>query len=87
MSMSALRQFVFEQAGYVCQWPGCDMPVDSANPLELVHLKHRGMGGSKTANTPENCRCMCRHHHNCLDGRTGLGTLRWELNQLLKATT
>jgi hypothetical protein len=86
-NLSALRQFVFDSAGWACQWPGCTLELSPTNPLQLAHLHHRGMGGSKTANTPDNSRALCRIHHDCLDGRTGLGTLRFELNELLKAVT
>jgi len=67
-----------------CVWPGCDREITSMNPLQLAHLKHRGMGGSKTRNTEENCVILCADHHDCLDGRTGLGTLRYELNEMLR---
>ena len=77
--MAALRAQVWERAGDRCEWPGC---VDPAT--ELAHLTHRGMGGSRARNTPLNAAALCERHHDCLDGRTGLGTLRWELNELLR---
>ncbi len=77
--MTALRSEVYERAQGACEWPGCADPG-----TELAHLTHRGMGGSKRANTASNCSWLCERHHNCLDGRTGLGTLRWELNEMLR---
>jgi hypothetical protein len=68
-----------------CRWPGCEHTVDYANPLEMAHLSHRGMGGSAEADTLENVVMLCKIHHDCLDGRTGLGILRQELNAMLRA--
>ena len=79
----SLRSEVFARDGG-CVWPGCDLDITGLNPLQLAHLQHRGMGGSKTRNTPENCVTLCRQHHDMLDGRTALGTTRWELNQMLR---
>lgn len=82
--LSALREEVFARDGWKCQWPGCSTRY-AASLLQLAHLTHRGMGGSKERNTPENCVTLCSVHHDCLDGRTGLGTLRFELNQMLRS--
>lgn len=87
--MADLRETVFERDGYKCCWPGCiytpnKYPLPDL-PLQLAHLTHRGMGGSRERNTPDNCVTLCSVHHDCLDGRTGLGTLRFELNALLRA--
>lgn len=79
MTLSELRQEVFAR-DLGCRWPGCDYDL----PLQLAHLTHRGMGGSKTRNTPDNCVMLCELHHSCLDGRTGVGKLRWELNTMLR---
>ena len=62
-----------------CEWPGC---VDWGE--QLAHLTHRGMGGSPKANRLDNVAWLCVRHHDCLDGRTGLGTLRWELGVMLR---
>ncbi len=78
--MAALRSEVYERAQGRCEWPGCVNPTGT----QLAHLTHRGMGGSKVANTPSNAVLLCARHHDCLDGRTGLGTLRWELNEMLR---
>lgn len=79
VELSALREFVMERARGVCEWPGC---TDAGE--QLAHLSHRGMGGSREANTLENVAWLCERHHDLLDGRTALGTLRWELNELLR---
>ena len=77
--LSDLRAVVLER-DRGCVWPACE----SGERLQLAHLKHRGMGGSKTRNTEDNCVMLCELHHNCLDGRTGLGILRLELSEMLK---
>lgn len=84
--LTLLREEVFARDGG-CVWPGCTYKVSGVNPLQLAHLEHRGMGGSKSRNTAANCVMLCRWHHDCLDGRTGLGTLRFELNEMLRAVT
>lgn len=79
MTPSELREVVFERDHYRCRWPGC------ADPAEvLAHLTHRGMGGSNARNTPDNAFAACARHHDVLDGRTALGTLRWELNEMMR---
>jgi hypothetical protein len=75
----ALHDAVFHRSQGVCEWPYC---VDKAE--QMAHLTHRGMGGSKLANRLENCAALCVRHHDVLDGRTALGTLRWELNELIR---
>ncbi len=77
--MMALHAEVFYRADGACEWPGCTDPG-----TQLAHLTHRGMGGSKAANTPSNAALLCSRHHDVLDGRTALGTLRWELNEMLR---
>ena len=62
-----------------CEWPGC-----SDWGEHLAHLTHRGMGGSLEANRLNNVAWLCIRHHDCLDGRTALGTLRWELNEMMR---
>lgn len=81
--LAALRLQAFDR-DQGCRWPSCDRAVDYANPLEMAHLHHRGMGGSVEVNTLDEVVMLCRIHHNCLDGRTGLGILRRELNEMLK---
>ena len=86
--MAVLREEVFARDGYRCMWPGCDRDIGftpSTNPLQMAHLTHRGMGGSRERNTADNCITLCALHHDCLDGRTGLGILRAELNSLFRA--
>jgi len=49
--MSALRLEVFDRDGWHCVWPGCEeievARGDGFVTLQLAHLTHRGMGGSK----------------------------------------
>ena len=78
-AMLDLRAAVIARAKGRCEWIGCLDPGE-----QLAHLTHRGMGGSKTRNTPDNCAWLCVRHHDVLDGRTALGTLRWELNEMLR---
>ncbi len=68
----------------ICRWPYCSYPVTTINPLECAHLNHRGMGGSKNANRPDNAVLLCKHHHDILDGRTTQGR-RLEIAILLAA--
>lgn len=82
--LSALREEVFARDGG-CVWPGCDQYILPNNPLQLAHLTHRGMGGSIERNNPGNMIALCAVHHDCLDGRTGLGILRLELNRMLRS--
>ena len=77
--LSELRAQLIELVGGACEWPGC---VDAG--AEMAHLTHRGMGGSKKRNTLSNVVWLCMRHHDVLDGRTQLGTLAWELNELLR---
>jgi hypothetical protein len=79
MTLSALRADVLARDGK-CVWPSCTY----TEPLQLAHLTHRGMGGGESRNTEDNVVMLCRIHHDCLDGRTGLGTLRYELNEMLR---
>jgi hypothetical protein len=62
-----------------CEWPYCG---DAGE--QMAHIVHRGMGGSKVRNAPENAAWLCIRHHDVLDGRTALGTLRFELNEMLR---
>lgn len=79
MTPAELREVVFARAHGICEWPPCNDPAQV-----LAHLTHRGMGGGKSRNTEDNAAAMCERHHDILDGRTALGTLRWELNELMR---
>ncbi len=76
-----LRDDALTRANYRCEFPGCREP----GPLEMAHLRHRGMGGSKTANTLENVAILCRWHHAVFDGRDTYNR-REEVRRLLAAT-
>ena len=71
MSLHQLKADVLERDGG-CVWPGCDYEITGTNPLQLAHLTHRGMGGSKHRNTEDNCVTLCRKDHDVFDGRMGL---------------
>lgn len=82
--LAELRAQTMERDGG-CRWPGCEEEIhDFGNPLQMAHLNHRGMGGSIQANTLDNTLILCSRHHDCLDGRTGLGTLKLELVRMLR---
>ncbi|MFQ5518247.1 MAG: HNH endonuclease [Acidimicrobiia bacterium] len=78
--MAALREEVFARDGWHCVWPGCD--YDQA--LELAHLEPKGMGGRTSVNRVDNLICLCRFHHDLIDGRSHFG-LKREMIVLLKA--
>lgn len=93
-----LREEVFSRDRYRCVWPGCSTSEwdqrffgvnptaeNLARPLQLAHLVHRGMGGSKYANRPDNCVTLCRLHHDIFDGRDGSSNTKRELAVMLKA--
>lgn len=83
MTPGELRELLVERHGERCQWPTCPSLLSSINPLELAHLTHRGMGGSKHANTPDNAALLCRKHHDILDGRS-VAQRRYEVRELLR---
>jgi 5-methylcytosine-specific restriction endonuclease McrA len=83
----ALREEVFIRDHYRCVWPGCSGPRSLAlidGGLQLAHLVHRGMGGSKYANRPENCVTLCSFHHDIFDGRDGSSNVKREIALMLK---
>lgn len=84
MTPAELRSLVFERDGYSCVWPSCTLLLTEANPLQLAHLNHRGMGGSKHANTLDNAVALCAFHHDVFDGRQGQGKTRTELAHMLR---
>lgn len=84
MTPAELRPLVFERDSHRCVWPGCTLLLTESNPLQLAHLTHRGMGGSKHANTVDNAVALCAWHHDIFDGRQGQGKLRYELCGMLK---
>ena len=77
--LQELRAQAITLSGGECEWPYC-----SQRGEQLAHLEHRGMGGSRTRNRIDNVAWVCVRHHDVLDGRTGLGILRVELNETLR---
>ena len=76
--LSDLRSQVFAQAGGWCEWPGCNRAAE-----ELAHIRHRGMGGNESANTPENVLAFCRRHHRRFDEARLSSS---DVNDLLRVT-
>lgn len=56
---AAFRLSIKERDGFTCQW----CRKSSCLPLHVHHLKRVGMGGSKTANRPENAITLGAPHH------------------------
>lgn len=86
--LTALREQVFRRDSWRCVWPGCGYGTGAEMGdivlLQLAHLHHRGMGGSREANTPENCVTLCRFHHDIFDGRDGSANTKRELAVMLR---
>lgn len=80
MDRGDLREFAMERAGYVCEFPACNMAYD----LQMAHLKGTAMGGSKYRDRPENVAVLCRPHHDWLDGRLAPNTRRFDNEQVLR---
>ena len=54
-----------------CEWPaGCKL---RGFPLELAHIRAKGMGGGFRMDTPENLVMLCREHHRMFDQSIGQG--------------
>ena len=49
----------------------CELCPNQA--VDIAHIEHRGMGGSRMRDLIENLVAMCRHHHDRFDGRQGPG--------------
>ena len=79
MDEQQLRHEAFIRAGFRCEWSLCKTTDD----LRLAHLRAKGMGGSPSANVLSNVACLCRFHHDILDGRTTAGRQR-EVRTLLE---
>lgn len=84
MTPAEMRAEVFARDGYRCQFPNCTLLLTEVNPLQLAHLKHRGMGGAPDRNSIDNGLALCRWHHDWLDGRMGSGA-RLERETILRA--
>ncbi|NNC41951.1 MAG: hypothetical protein HKO03_01770 [Acidimicrobiia bacterium] len=69
--LSDLRLYVMDRAGGLCEWPSC-----TSRGEQMAHMRHRGMGGSPNANTPDNVRWWCVYHHDLFDGRRHDGLVR-----------
>ena len=83
--LAELREACFARDEYRCKWPGDETIPFVDNPLQMAHLQHRGMGGSKEANRLENVITLCRFHHDIFDGRDGSANVKRELAVMLRA--
>lgn len=83
-TLSELRQQHIERFGEYCQWPGCTFPISYVNPLQLAHLKARGMGGSHFRDTIENTVLLCREHHMIQEGES-VTHRKFHVTELLRA--
>lgn len=76
-TLSDLRDYAIRRAKGRCEWPGCAMAGE-----QMAHFQHRGMGGGKSRNVPENVAWLCLHHHLTLDLEKPIR--RFELRELLR---
>ena len=91
--LAELREGCFARDDWTCKWPGCKVDQfwtgwlggDITNELQMAHIQHRGMGGSKEANRLENVITLCRFHHDIFDGRDGSANVKRELAVMLRA--
>lgn len=75
--LGELRDHAIRRAKGICEWPDCPAPGE-----QMAHFQHRGMGGSKNRNVPDNVAWLCHHHHLTLDLEKPIR--RFELRELLK---
>jgi hypothetical protein len=81
-----VRALVWQRAGWLCEWPGCQAPADDQH-----HRLGRKMGGRANSeqarvNGPANLLAVCRPHHQQVTSPYGLGraaarALRWLLTE------
>jgi hypothetical protein len=86
--LAELREVCFLRDGFACRWPGCGQEWRRGyadETLQMAHLKHRGMGGSKEANCLDNVITLCRFHHDIFDGRDGSANVKREVANMLRA--
>lgn len=84
MTPAELREIHLDRYGHVCRWPGCTLPINGFNPLQLAHLTAKGMGGGQSRNTLENTVMLCHSHHMIQEGESVRGRKR-EVTELLRA--
>ena len=77
-----LREAALERADGRCEWPpGCTY---TRPRLETAHIEPARMGGSPLRDTLENVVCLCRAHHDWLDGRVTPNMRQFENRDLFK---
>jgi len=79
--VSDLRDAAMTRAGHTCEFPDCHMP----GPLEMAHLKGKGMGGSRYRDVLNNVAVLCKFHHGWLDGALLANGRRFENEQIMRA--
>jgi 5-methylcytosine-specific restriction endonuclease McrA len=57
-----IRKQVWSRADGMCE--KCGRPA-----VDLAHIEHRKMGGSRLLDTADNLLALCRECHNLMDGR------------------
>ncbi len=57
----ALRARIMERCGGTCE--GCGRVGDWRGGLQLHHIQHRKMGGSKLLDTESNLKALCARCH------------------------
>ena len=83
--LAELREACFARDGG-CKWPGhVDFGHIELDTLQMAHIVHRGMGGSKERNTLDGVVALCAFHHSIYDGRDGSSNVKRELAVMLKA--
>lgn len=69
----------FESFGYdVSDFIPCE--VCQAKAVDIHHIERRGMGGSKTKDTPDNLQALCRTCHHEAD--FGVRLPKWKLKEI-----
>jgi len=68
MDKRLLRSLCIRRSNGFCEWPSC--PNTGS---ELAHLHSTGMGGRRSAHSPDNAMWMCRDHARIRDGEYGSG--------------
>ena len=62
----ATRNFVWSRANGKCE--DCGSTGDSLRGLQIHHIKHKGMGGSKRLDNTDNLKLLCGKCHSKAHG-------------------
>ena len=66
MISKSLRKKLLERADGVCEECGC--APDWRGGLQIHHIKHKGMGGSKSLDVESNLTALCPRCHALVHG-------------------